>query len=88
MDFEKEMFKYKEQGFNENQIYQIYQGLIAGIDTTVYAKLDYEDYKMEIIRWGLEKEINVQLYMNPALGFQEMYDIYWYLRKRKKLGLD
>lgn len=53
---EKKKAEYEKQGFEKNQLYQIYQGLEKGLDVTKYADPEFHWKQMEQIRHGLKEE--------------------------------
>ena len=81
---EKEFKKYKRQGFDENQLYEIEYGIKYNLDVTKYADLKFDYIQMENIRIGLELGLDVSKYVNPEYNEYQMKEIQEGLRK----GLD
>ncbi len=63
---------------------EIYIGLLAGLNVSVYAKPDYDMYQMSVIRIGLRDKVDVSSYLDSNLTSDEMYDIYENLCKMKR----
>ena len=63
---------------------QIDLGLAAGIDTTLYAKPEFDNLQMYEIRIGLEHGIDASQYSKPEYEDAQMCEI----RKGLELGLD
>lgn len=56
-DFPSDAMKakdFKEKGFNEYQIEQLNKGIKSNIDISIYSSVAYDEYKMCLIRLGLE----------------------------------
>ena len=53
---EKKKAEYEKQGFEKNQLYQIYQGLEDGLDVSKYADPEFHWKQMKEIRLNLEKK--------------------------------
>ena len=71
---------YRKQGFVDDQLREIRQGLEHGIKASVYADKDYVAVQMRQIRFGLEKGLDVSLYNSKK------YD--WFQMEEIRLGLE
>lgn len=81
----KEIDKYLNYGFDENQLYEIYDGLDKKIDVSIYAKNYYSSSQMEFIKSGLEENIDVTPYLNPEFTEQQMFQIYLGIMNKIKI---
>ena len=72
---EKFISFYRNKGFNNPQIKEIVQGLLYGIDYSIYAKLDYDYKQMYEIRTGLIHGIDVSYYKDNELDSSYMSEI-------------
>ena len=79
-DIEQKIVAYKKLGFGTDQIKEIRQGLLHGIDVSEYADKDYYAIQMRQIRIGLEKDLDVSLYESKE------YD--WFQMEEIRLGLE
>ena len=61
--------------FNDEQLYEIGQGIDANVDVTVYARLQYDAHQMEQIRLGLEHGVDVDFYTNHMFTSEQMESI-------------
>lgn len=67
-DFPSDAMKtkdFKEKGFNEYQIEQLNKGIKSNIDTSIYSSVAYDEYKMCLIRLGLEFGLDLKGKINP-----------------------
>lgn len=69
------MDSYKTQGFVPFQLYQIREGLEAGIDVSRYADPHFNWYQMEQIKLGLIDGLDVSVYAHPNIPSDEMEHI-------------
>jgi uncharacterized protein (DUF342 family) len=56
-------------------IRQICEGLVDGLDVSVYAKPEYDWRQMQEIRIGLENRVDISWYSNAMYGWQQMREI-------------
>lgn len=61
--------------YSAAQMHEIKDGLIKGIDTTIYERPDFDSEQMCLIKLGLLKDIDVSLYANPEMEVEEMRKI-------------
>ena len=76
--------------FNELQLNAIYDGILSGIDVSIYAKPEFDVDQMEQIQEGLEDGLDVSVYAKPEFddlqmreiyrGLQEGLDVSWYAK--------
>lgn len=66
---------YRNKGFNEAQIKEIVQGLLQGIDYSIYSKLDYNYHQMYQIKVGLKNGVDVSYYTDKELDYSYMLEI-------------
>lgn len=71
---------YKNMDFDSEQLYQINEGLKAGIDVTIFAKKEYDGAQMQEIREGLISGVDVSIYANTKFSADQMNEI--------KIGLE
>ena len=60
------------------QLYEITEGVKAGIDISIYAKPYYNEYKMGIIRLAIEQNLEYEHLLDPNLDefvLRELYSI-------------
>ena len=76
--------KYKEMGFNKEQLNQIEIGLEKELNVGLYANPKFNWLQMMQIRFGLEDKLDVSLYANPEFDENQMEEIRLGLMK----GLD
>lgn len=79
-EIEKQLNKYKEEGFDEGQLNEIKLGLEAGIDVSKFAKKEYFAIQMREVRLGLEENLPVFIYNHAK------YD--WFQMEEIRLGLE
>ena len=60
--------------FNREQKEEIRNGLLKGLDVSIYAKKEFDEYQMREIRYGLEDSLNVSVYAKPELDSKEMVE--------------
>lgn len=53
--------KYKQMNFNEEQLYQIEEGLEEGLDVSIFTKPEYEWDQMEQILEGLIEGTDISI---------------------------
>lgn len=63
----------KTHQYNWYQAKQIYLGLQAGIDVSIYADPEFEFDQMKEIKDGLVNRVDARLYADPKLSADEMY---------------
>lgn len=71
---------YRKQGFENDQLEEIRQGLVHGVFVKQYADKDYFAVQMRQLRFGLEHEIDISLYND------KQYD--WFQMEEIRLGLE
>ena len=59
-------------------------GLEKGLDVSIYAKTEFSDNEMKLIREGLEENIDVSIYAKPEMDSDKMKLIKNYLIELKK----
>lgn len=64
-----------EKGFAPDQIDEIEEGMLAGVDTTVYARKEYFAIQMRQIRFGLMSGVPVEKYASPDYDWFQMEEI-------------
>lgn len=62
-------------GFTKDQIAEIEEGRNAGLDTSVYEKVEYLAIQMRQIRLGLMEGLDVRFYANPEYDWFQMEEI-------------
>ena len=76
---------YENMGvFNDDQMFEIREGLEDGLDVSVYADPKYDGHQMSRIRWGLEDGLDISMYADPKYDDNQMAQIRWGLEE----GLD
>lgn len=75
---------YRNQGYSEDQLAEIGEGLKHGIDVSKYADKDYFAIQMRQIRLGLEQGVDISLYAGKEFDWFQMEEIRLGLRD----GLD
>ena len=71
----EEIDKYRQLGFRGNKLQQIKMGLEEGLDVSIYAKPEYNEWQMEQIRLGLKDHIDVGVYSFITIPADEMQHI-------------
>ena len=71
----EEIDKYRQLGFRGNKLQQIKMGLEEGLDVSIYAKPEYNEWQMEQIRLGLKDHIDVGVYAFITIPADEMQHI-------------
>ena len=71
----EEIDKYRQLGFRGNKLQQIKMGLEEGLDVSIYAKPEYNEWQMEQIRLGLKDHIDVSVYAFITIPADEMQHI-------------
>lgn len=77
---------YRNKGFNEAQIKEIVQGLLQGIDYSIYSKLDYNYHQMYQIKVGLKNGVDVSYYTDKELDYSYMREIRMVLENKLDLS--
>ena len=78
---------YINQGFNYDQLFEIFYSIEKGVDISLYAKPEFEYQQMEQIRYGLEKELDVTVYADPEFTWEQMKQIRWGLTNEVKVSI-
>ena len=78
---------YINQGFNYDQLFEIFYSIEKGVDISLYAKPEFEYQQMEQIRYGLEKELDVTVYADPEFTWEQMEQIRWGLTNEVKVSI-
>jgi hypothetical protein len=63
------------QTFSATQLYEIYEGQEIGLDTSVYAKPEFDCMQMRQIRYGLEAGVDTSIYAKPEFNWKKMEQI-------------
>ncbi|MFI3211340.1 MAG: hypothetical protein R3Y64_09885, partial [Peptostreptococcaceae bacterium] len=71
----KDMSYYEPQGFLEEELDEIRDGLKKGIDVSVYAKKEYNALKMFAIKEGLILGLDVSKYLDDRLSYVQMLQV-------------
>ena len=81
-----DMSLYRQQGFDNQQLFQIRKGISDGIDVSIYAKKEYLSDQMRELRKGLTKgnEVPIIFYQDPVFDALQMREI----RKGLQAGID
>ena len=66
---------YINQGFNEDQLFEIFYGIEKGVDISIYANPEFDGEQMQQIRFGLEKGLDVTVYADPEFTWEQMEQI-------------
>ena len=66
---------YRKQGFVDDQLKELRQGMEHGIRASLYADKDYVAVQMRQIRFGLEEGLDVTLYNNKRYDWFQMEEI-------------
>ena len=72
--------KLKSEGYSKDQIYEIEEGLKAGLDVSRYADKELFATQMRQIRFGLREGLNVSLYAKREFDWFQMEEIRLALR--------
>ena len=78
---------YINQGFNEEQLFEIFYSVEKGIDISLYDKVEFEYQQMEEIRYGLENNVDVSVYANPVFTDYQMKQIRYGLEDGIKVSV-
>lgn len=80
----QEQDSYLADGFTQDQVNEIKEGLDSGLDVSVYAKKEFLAIQMHQIRRGLQEELPVESYASADFDWFQMEEI----RKGLQGGLD
>ena len=58
--------------FNREQKEEIRNGLLKGLDVSIYAKKEFDEYQMREIRLGLLNKVDVLIYANQEFDEEQM----------------
>ncbi len=72
---QEERQKWEEQGFSQDQIFEIEEGQAAGLNTDIYAHKNYYAIQMRQIRFGILENLPVELYASPEYDWFQMEEI-------------
>lgn len=72
---QEEREKWEKQGFSQDQIDEIEEGLAAGLDIFFYARKEYLAIQMRQIRFGLLDHLPVEIYARPEYDWFQMEEI-------------
>ena len=53
------------------------------LTTNIYSNYEFENLQMKVIRRGLQNKIDVTLYLNPSIEWEEMQNIRLELESKK-----
>ena len=70
--------------FDEEQQYEILEGLKNNLDVSIYAKKEFDEHQMAQIRVGLELGLDVSIYAKSELTWKQMKQIRIELLKENK----
>ncbi len=79
--------KLKSEGYSKDQIYEIEEGLKAGLDVSRYADKELFATQMRQIRFGLREGLNVSLYAKREFDWFQMEEIRLGLKDGLKVSL-
>lgn len=79
--------KLKSEGYSKDQIYEIEEGLKAGLDVSRYADKELFATQMRQIRFGLQEGLEVSLYASREYDWFQMEEIRLGLKDGLKVAL-
>lgn len=62
-----------DKSFNQSQLHQIYLGIKSKVNVDIYAKPEFDDGQMDLIREALEKGEDVTDLLDPNKNWVEMF---------------
>ena len=63
------------QGFTPDQIYEIEEGIAAGLDIVAFERKEFLAIQMRQIRLGLLEKLPVEFYADPCYDWFQMEEI-------------
>lgn len=70
-----QLAQFKSQGYSDDQMAEIEEGLAHGLDVSVYADKDYFAIQMRQIRLGMEEGLDVSVYASRSYDWFQMEEI-------------
>ena len=83
-DFRKRIVKYIKDGYCMGQVTELANGLLSGVDVSLYEDLSLNGLAMSIIRKNLERGVDVSSYMRERFYMSQVEEI----AEDLHLGLD
>lgn len=71
-----------------NQMYEISEGMKAGLDVSLYADAKFNDVKMRMIRFALTHELDIKDILDENLSRQEMINRLWIQQFAHQLDIE
>ncbi len=78
---------YINQGFNEDQLFEIFYSIEKGVDISIYANPEFDGEQMQQIRFGLEKGLDVTVYADSEFTWEQMEQIRWGLINEVRVSI-
>lgn len=73
--FRKRIVKYIEEGYHMGQVTELVNGLLSGVDVTLYEDLSLNSLAMSTIRKNLERGIDVSQYVHQRFYIKQVDEI-------------
>lgn len=73
--FRKRIVKYIEEGYHMGQVTELVNGLLSGVDVTLYEDLSLNSLAMSIIRKNLERGVDVSSYTRERFYMSQVEEI-------------
>lgn len=73
--FRKRIVKYIEEGYHTGQVTELVNGLLSGVDVTLYEDLSLNSLAMSTIRKNLERGIDVSQYVHQRFYIKQVDEI-------------
>ena len=83
MSIDALMHIYEQQDFTNYQLNEIKRGLKSGVNVSLYADRVYHWGQMQMIRNGLERNLDVSKHADPRVSLNDMIHMYQKLCKQK-----
>lgn len=81
---QQKMSEYRQMGFPNRILHELYQGLLHGHDVKPYATKDYNEFQMHSLRLAQDKGLDIKELLNPDLSHLQIDA----LTKGLEAGLD
>lgn len=73
--FKEKIIEYIYDGYNVSQIEELANGMLNGVDESLYASKSFRGVDMHIIRVNLERDVNVLPYMRQKFTLEQIGEI-------------
>lgn len=74
-DFRKRVVKYIKDGYSMGQVTELANGLLSGVDVSLYEDLSLNGLAMSIIRKNLERGVDVSAYVRERFYMSQVEEI-------------